>query len=263
MPRPRQNGSASAILVPVAYRLLEKSTTWITTGATHAPASSAAIAPIENAITNVPVPAPGEKREPKLEKSIISTSNIARPSTMKMAAMTRLNQGEALIVPNVPAVRMTTRPRTPYTMAIAPPYAAPSRNPRPRDDDPSPARFCVPAPMIARLIGIIGRTHGVRFSARPPMRTSSRIASGPRPSNMPRSFTPVSALWMNVRKSVVPRYPPVVPRTVNSASARSSSLPPAAVTSPGVVACVSRTLLLSPPGGFSPLPNLIDANVFA
>src|SRR5437867_12878071 len=67
MPSPRQDGSASAILVLVAYRLLEKSTTWITTCATHAPASSAAIARIENAITNVPVPAPGEKREPKLE----------------------------------------------------------------------------------------------------------------------------------------------------------------------------------------------------
>ena len=34
--------------------------------------------------------------------------------------------------------------------------------PRPRE----PA--CAPAPMIARLIGIIGSTHGVRFSARPP-----------------------------------------------------------------------------------------------
>ena len=41
MPRPRTNGSASASVVPVAYRLLENSTTWITTGATHAPASSA------------------------------------------------------------------------------------------------------------------------------------------------------------------------------------------------------------------------------
>ena len=40
--------------------------------------------------------------------------------------------------------------------------------------------------MIARLIGIIGSTHGVRFSARPPSSTSTRIASGPRPSNIPR-----------------------------------------------------------------------------
>ena len=44
---------------------------------------------------------------------------------------------------------------------------------------------CAPAPMIARLIGIIGSTHGVRFSARPPRNTISRIASGPRPSNSP------------------------------------------------------------------------------
>ena len=41
--------------------------------------------------------------------------------------------------------------------------------------------------MMARLIGIIGSTHGVRFSASPPTRTSSRIASGPRPSKSPRS----------------------------------------------------------------------------
>ena len=68
-------------------------------------------------------------------------------------------------------------------------------NPRLRD----PA--CAPAPMIARLIGIIGSTHGVRLSARPPISTSSRIISGPRPSNMPRGFTPFSALWMNATNS--------------------------------------------------------------
>ena len=33
--------------------------------------------------------------------------------------MARLNHGDELIVPNVPAVRMTTRPSTPYTTAIA------------------------------------------------------------------------------------------------------------------------------------------------
>ena len=47
--------------------------------------------------------------------------------------------------------------------------------------------------MIARLIGIIGSTHGVRFSARPPRSTTRRIASGPRPSNRPRFVTPASA----------------------------------------------------------------------
>ena len=51
--------------------------------------------------------------------------------------------------------------------------------------------------MMARLIGIIGSTHGVRFSARPPTSTSSRMASGPRPSKSPRSVTPASAFWMN------------------------------------------------------------------
>jgi hypothetical protein len=55
--------------------------------------------------------------------------------------------------------------------------------------------------MIARLIGIIGSTHGVRLRARPPTMTMNRMASGPRPSNQPFSTMPFSALWMNVRKS--------------------------------------------------------------
>ena len=49
----------------------------------------------------------------KREKSIVMTSNIARPSTTNSTAMPALNQGDELIVPNVPAVRMTTRPSTP------------------------------------------------------------------------------------------------------------------------------------------------------
>ncbi len=47
------------------------------------------------------------------EKSISSTSNIARPSTTKRIAMPRLNHGDELMVPNEPAVRMTTSPSTP------------------------------------------------------------------------------------------------------------------------------------------------------
>jgi hypothetical protein len=79
------------------------------------------------------------------------------------------------------------------------PYADPSRKPRPRDD------AFAPAPITARLIGIIGSTHGVRLSARPPTSTSSRMASGPRPSNIPRSFTPLSAFRMKARNSFVLR----------------------------------------------------------
>ena len=63
MPIPRKNGRARATRVPVAYRLLEKRTTWITTGATHAPASSAATAPIVNASMTLPrEPLPAEAR---------------------------------------------------------------------------------------------------------------------------------------------------------------------------------------------------------
>ena len=85
----------------------------MTTGATHAPASRAATAPMLNASTNVPECAAGLKRLERLEKSIMMTSNIASPRTMNSAAIARLNHGDELIVPNVPAVRTTTRPRTP------------------------------------------------------------------------------------------------------------------------------------------------------
>ena len=60
-------------------------------------------------------------------------SNIARPRTTNRIAMPRLNHGDALIVPKVLAVRITARPRRPYTNAIAAPYAAPSRKPRLRE----------------------------------------------------------------------------------------------------------------------------------
>ena len=75
----------------------------------------------------------------------------------------QIENGDALIVPNDPAVRMTTSPRTP---------AAPWRH-RMRRRGGSHARVnhSCPAPMIARLIGIIGRTQGVRLSARPPSST--------------------------------------------------------------------------------------------
>ena len=70
MPMPRKNGSASATLVPVAYRLLANSTTWMTTGATHAPASSAATPPIVKASVKVPRLAPAPTVPAKREKSI-------------------------------------------------------------------------------------------------------------------------------------------------------------------------------------------------
>ena len=93
--------------------MLAKSTTWITTGATHAPASSAATAPIVNARPKLPRAPPEPTLPPKREKSISKTSNIASASAMKSTAMPRLNQGDALMVPNVLAVSTTTRPSTP------------------------------------------------------------------------------------------------------------------------------------------------------
>ena len=88
--------------------------TWITTGATQAPARSAATPPMPNASKNEPLPEDSPaNRLWKREKSMVKTSNIASASAMKSRAMPRLNQGEALIVPKVPADRITTRPSTP------------------------------------------------------------------------------------------------------------------------------------------------------
>ena len=66
IPIPRTNGSARASVVPVPYRLLENTMTWMTTGATHAPASRAATAPMPNATTKRPALA-GPRREPGLQ----------------------------------------------------------------------------------------------------------------------------------------------------------------------------------------------------
>jgi hypothetical protein len=68
--------------------------------------------------------------------------------------------------------------------------------------------------MIARLIGTIGSTHGVRFKASPPMNTSAMIASGPCPSNNPAGLIPASAFDTKVRNSSRSMYAPV-PRTSN------------------------------------------------
>ena len=48
-----------------------------------------------------------------LERSMVMRSNIASPSTMNNSAIARLNHGDELIVPKVPAVRITTSPSTP------------------------------------------------------------------------------------------------------------------------------------------------------
>ena len=96
--------------------------TWMTTGATHAPASRAATAPMPNATTNDPARlVPAANRACSREKSMARTSNIASPRTTNSAAIPTLNQGDELIVPNEPAVRMTPSPSTPYTRAIAAP----------------------------------------------------------------------------------------------------------------------------------------------
>ena len=86
----------------------------MTTGATHAPASNAATAPMTNATATLPrfdgsAPIEPEKRD----RSISKTSNIASASATKITAIATLNHGEALIVPNVPAVMITITPRTP------------------------------------------------------------------------------------------------------------------------------------------------------
>ena len=86
----------------------------MTTGATQAPARSAASAPSVKASRNVPRFASATwNRDENREKSISMTSNIASARSTKTMAMARLNQGDELMVPKVPAVRMTISPSTP------------------------------------------------------------------------------------------------------------------------------------------------------
>ena len=72
------------------------------------------MAPMPNASQKEPrLDGPMFIRLEKREKSMVTRSNMARPRTANSAAIARLNQGEELIVPKVPVVRMTTRPSTP------------------------------------------------------------------------------------------------------------------------------------------------------
>jgi hypothetical protein len=93
--------------------LVEKSTTWITTGATHAPASSAATPPMVKASITEPRLDPVPTLAENFEKSISNTSNIASASATNRTAMPRLNHGDELMVPNVCADRITISPSTP------------------------------------------------------------------------------------------------------------------------------------------------------
>ena len=96
--------------------------------------------------------------------------------------------------------------------------------------------------MIARLIGIIGSTHGVRFSARPPRNTISRIASGPRPSNMPRfldavlgvvdELQEVGAAQIAAGRAANGRTDPAAPRSADCAAAVARRQTPGRLTTP-------------------------------
>ena len=54
IPTPSSSGNPSASVVPPAYSFDDKTMTWITTGATQAPASSAATPPMKNASERLP-----------------------------------------------------------------------------------------------------------------------------------------------------------------------------------------------------------------
>ena len=93
--------------------MVENNTTWITTGATHAPASNAATPPMVKASITEPRLDPVPRLAEYLEKSISKTSNIASARATNNTAMPRLNHGEALMVPKVCAERITISPSTP------------------------------------------------------------------------------------------------------------------------------------------------------
>ena len=99
IPRPRKNGSASAIVVPFEYRSLENSTTWMTTGATHAPASKAATDPIPNASSTEP------RLEPRRSKRVenrVELTRILGEVFKKRSKREWLELLEAAGVPNGP-----------------------------------------------------------------------------------------------------------------------------------------------------------------
>ena len=85
----------------------------MTTGATQAPASRAATAPMLNARTKSRCRACGLNAVENREKSISKTSNIASARPTKSTAMARLNHADAFNVPNVPAVRIDDHAETP------------------------------------------------------------------------------------------------------------------------------------------------------
>ena len=115
MPRPSTNGSASAIVVPVRVQVAReehdlnddrrdaRAGEQRGDGAHAERQQERAAARFRRT----------ECRSSTARSRSTMTSNIARPSNTKSTAMAILNQGDALIVPNVPAVRMTTRPSTP------------------------------------------------------------------------------------------------------------------------------------------------------
>ena len=124
--------------------------------------------------------------------------------------MPRLNHGDELIVPNVPAVRMTMSAEHAVDErhgAAVDARRAGSRGAR------EPA--CAPAPMIARLIGIIGRTHGVRFSASPPRNTSAGSRAAPC-LEQPGLLDARLGVADELQERSLFTYPPAVPRTSNS-----------------------------------------------
>ncbi len=87
----------------------------MTTGATHAPASSADTAPMNRAMPKLPF---SFLRTPTLawyfEKSIWMMSNMPRASTTKRMAMALLNQGLALMLPKaLETLSTTTSPSSP------------------------------------------------------------------------------------------------------------------------------------------------------
>ena len=120
------------------------------------------------------------------EKSIGNKSNIARESKINIKEIIILKTGEEFITPNLVPVIIITIPSTPYAPAIPRPYRNPRKKPSLREE------ALAPAPITVRVIGIIGKTQGVRLRARPPIKIKIIIKKTllsakliPRPAELP------------------------------------------------------------------------------
>ena len=129
---------------------------------------------------------------------MLKNPSMETASARKTTATKALNHGLDCIEPKARSPTDASAPRTPYATAMPSPYAAP------RIGD---------LPMMMRLTGIIGSTHGVRLRASPP-RIARRSVTHVKDSKAPPPFSSSagasSAAPRNARNSSTLREPRIM-----------------------------------------------------